>query len=399
MFLFVLTLVSCASSQSRVTTEQRIRDVENGLIGFTSPEDMLRPDSAAAEDLETLTERMAHYEVPGVGLAVIEGHQIDWAKSYGVLRVGGEDDATTETLFEAASTTKLLVAAIALRLVEKGRLNLDEDVGLRLQSWKIPESDYTREEKVTLRRLLTHQAGLNRPDGGFDWEGSPTVVQTLNGEAPAKNPPAAIEFLPGSRWQYSNFGYLVLQLLLEDVTGKPFAQIAQEVVFDPVGMKNSTFADPSTKDPAANRIAPHDAQGVAHSPNMHPNAVANGGLLTTPTDLALFAIELMKAYRGESNTILSQATVRNMFRRELDLDPGLLGVPLGEGLGVLLYGTGQNFRFLHPGDNMPGASCWLVGVPDSGKGAVIMTNGAKGNLLAMEIGAAISVLYSWPPSQ
>jgi hypothetical protein len=133
-------------------------------------------------------------------------------------------------------------------------------------------------------------------------------------------------------------------------------------------------------------------------PDMHPTAVANGGLMTTPTDLALFTHELILAYRGESDRIVSTAMVRKMFHRELDLDPAVLGIPLGEGLGVLLYGKGEGFSFLHPGDNMPGASSWLMGFPDAANGIVIMTNGAMGNLLAMELVAAIINEYSWPPA-
>ena len=91
--------------------------------------------------------------------------------------------------------------------------------------------------------------------------------------------------------------------------------------------------------------------------------------------------------------------VSKMFRRELDLDPAILGVPLGEGLGVLLFGKGENFSFLHPGDNLPGASSWLMGFPDSANGIVVMTNGAMGNLLAMEIVAAIINEYRWPAVQ
>ena len=79
--------------------------------------------------------------------------------------------------------------------------------------------------------------------------------------------------------------------------------------------------------------------------------------------------------------------------------PNILGMPLAGGLGVLLHGKGQCLSFLHPGDNWPGASCWLVGFPELGKGAVIMTNGAKGNLLTMGIISAITNEYGWPADQ
>lgn len=378
--------------------EQRIQRIERGLVEFTAPMDMLRPNVTEGTALSTLAERMAHYKVPGVSIAVISEREIQWAKGYGKLGADGDTPVTKESLFEAASTSKLIVAAITLRFVGNGVLDLDEDVNKKLKSWKIPENSFTAKRKVTLRMLLTHRAGLNRPDGGFSWEegSTPTLLQTLNGVAPAENPPAVVEGIPGDKWQYSNFGYLIIQQLLEDVLGEPFAQTARRAVFLPLGMRSSTFAVPLNTKQKKIEAVPHDAEGIAREPEMHPTAVANGGLMTTPSDLALFTNELILAYRGESNRILSRKMVRTMLHRELDLDPALLGVPLGEGLGVLLFGKGQNFAFLHPGDNMPGASSWLMGFPDSGNGIIVMTNGIRGNLLAMEIVAAIINEYDWP---
>jgi len=142
---------------------------------------------------------MAHYLIPGVSVAVINDNDVDWVRSYGVVRAGDGAAVTADTLFQAASTTKLIVAAIALRFVEQGVLDLDEDVNRRLKSWTIPENEFSRERKVTLRLLMTHQAGLNRPDGGFKWEDAPTLVQLLAGEPPSETAPAVIEYLPGSR--------------------------------------------------------------------------------------------------------------------------------------------------------------------------------------------------------
>jgi len=127
---------------------------------------------------------------------------------------------------------------------------------------------------------------------------------------------------------------------------------------------------------------------------MPPTAVAHGGLMTTPSDLAIFTIELMRAYQGLSNRLLSKKTARQMFRKELDLDPRMFGVPISEGLGVMLYGEDENLVFAHPGSNYPGMNCWLIGYPETGRGAIVMTNGEKGEILAMEIISAINREYS-----
>lgn len=167
---FFLTIVSCSSQKAKLQIEQKIQKIENGLVEFTTVLDMFQPDSSKAQNIKTLSERMAHYKVPGISIAVINDNKIEWAKGYGVIKAGSGAAVTTETFFEAASSTKLLTSVITLHFVEQKRLDLDEDVNKYLKSWKIPENDFTREKKVTLRLLLTHQAGINKPDGGFSWE-------------------------------------------------------------------------------------------------------------------------------------------------------------------------------------------------------------------------------------
>jgi len=390
-----LTIISCSQQKTEQLIDQKIHNIENGLVEFTSPTSLFQADSVDPGDLKTLAERMEHYNVPGVSIAVINDFALEWAKPYGILKAGSDAPATTGSYFQAASTSKLVTAAIILHYVEKGILNLDEDVNNYLKSWHMPENDFTEQQKVTLRLLLTHQAGL--PATNFPQQenaGDPTLIKVLKGELPAMNKPAIVEFMPGTKWQYSNLGFVVIQQILEDVISKPFSQIAQETVFEPLGMKNSTFLYPLKQELRAKEAMPHDADGIACEPAMPPTAVAHGGLMTTPSDLAIFTIELMRAYQGLSNRLLSKKTARQMFRKELDLDPRMFGVPISEGLGVMLYGEDENLVFAHPGSNYPGMNCWLIGYPETGRGAIVMTNGEKGEILAMEIISAINREYS-----
>ena len=107
-----------------------------------------------------LSERMEFYGVPGVSIAVINGGQIAWAKGYGVAEMGTSSPVTPQTMFQAGSVSKPVAAAGALFLVQEGQLSLDENINNKLKSWKLPENELTREQKVTLRRLLSHTAGL-----------------------------------------------------------------------------------------------------------------------------------------------------------------------------------------------------------------------------------------------
>jgi CubicO group peptidase (beta-lactamase class C family) len=397
LILFVMpsSLRAQAPNGGTLRPEERARRIENGLVEFVQG----ASDSVAQGPAKraTLSDRMAFYRIPGASIAVIDDFRLEWAKGYGVLQAGGAAQVTPASLFEAASTTKALVAATVLHLVERGRLDLDADVNRYLKSWKIADNDLTRDHKVTLRLLLTHRAGLPATSMGCeDGPPPPTLVQVLNGESPARNRPAVVGTVPGERWEYSNIGYAVIQRILEDVAGRPIARIMDETTFEPLGMKSSTMAYPLEPKLRAREALPHDEEGATRDPALHPAAVAQGGLITTPSDLARFAIELMLASQGRSGRLLSQATVRRMFEPQVELDPDLLGMPLSDGLGVLLHGQGRDLSFLHPGDNWPGSSCWLVGFPELGRGAVIMTNGAKGNLLAMEIIKAVAKEYDWP---
>ena len=135
----------------------------------------------------TLVERMSHYNIPGVSIAVINNGEIEWARGYGVRENGGNVPVTTTTLFQAGSISKPVAAMAALFLVQQGKLALDEHVNTKLVSWKLPENEYTTGQKVSLRGLLSHTAGLTVH--GFPGytanEEIPTLLQILDGIEPA----------------------------------------------------------------------------------------------------------------------------------------------------------------------------------------------------------------------
>lgn len=391
--LTLLALGSCSPGTTASDTAEYFGRIENNLLEFQSPSAMLHPDSLQIANPKTLAERMAFYHTPGVSLAAIEPGGAEFAKAYGTADVETGAPVTTETIFQAASTSKLVTAVLALQFVERGDIDLDTDVNDYLKSWRVKDNEYTATRKVTLRGLLTHMAGMPSTNFGQQ-EGAryPTLLDVLNGEPPALNAAAVPVLEPGTEWQYSNIGYDVIQVLLEDVSGKPFDQIARELVFSPLGMNSSSFAYPLDEQMQSREARPHDAEGVARKPLLHRTALAHGNLTTTPGDLAKFMKELLLSYRGESELILRSEMTRKLMARELDLDPGMFGMPISEGLGVLLVGSGDDLAFAHPGSNLPGLNCWLIGWPEKQRGIVVMTNGASGEMLAMETISAFQAL-------
>jgi CubicO group peptidase (beta-lactamase class C family) len=385
LLLIVVMIAIAACRQPTLIEISRIQHVKNGLLPAVSVRGVTAPPPM------TLTDRMAYYHVPGVSIAVVNNGVLEWARGYGVAAARETRSVTTDTLFQAASISKPLTAVAALALVQDGRLSLDEDVNLKLKSWRVPDNAFTSGQKVTLRALLAHNAGFNVEDVGSYALGEPlpTLVQALDGVPPAHSPPIRVEAEPGKKFRYSGGGYSVIQQLLIDVTGKPFPDLMQELVLGRLGMTSSTFRQPLPAEREAAAAIGHDVNGEPLPGRWHifPQAAA-AGLWTTPSDLARFAIEMQRSFKGESHAVLSMAMTKEMMTPRL----------AGYGFGWWVGGTGTRASFSHPGQN-EGFLCMLFAYLDTGQGAVVMTNGDGGNALFNEILRAISHEYSWPDYQ
>ena len=398
-----VALTACARTMEENVSDPRIAAVENSLVEVASPSALFEAKttivdtSAASSEVFTLAERMEHHKVPGVGIAVIDDGEVAWARGYGILSVGGDATVTTGSLFEAASTSKFATAVLLLHYVEQGIFGLDTDVNEYLTSWKVPDTEFTLEQKVTLRLLLTHRAGLPTTDcEDTTQEEAPSIPEMLTGRPVAGNEPATPVRPLEDEWVYSNLGCIMIQLILEDTLGRPFPELMREVVLEPVGMTSSTVEYPLPPELADREAMPHDGDGVAHEPLMNYTAFGHAGLMTTPTDLALLFADVMRSYRGESGGVLSPEMTRAFLTPYFEIEPSPFGLPISEGLGVFLRGEGDAFMFFHPGGNTPGANSFPFALPEVGKGAVIMTNGLNGQVLFMEIMAAIMEEYDWP---
>jgi len=289
------------------SVDERIARVENGLVC------MAANGQPQWGNTSTLAERMGHYQAPGVSIAAIDAYIIDWVKGYGVRAAGEGGAVTAHTLFHAGSVAKSLSAAATLTLVEQGLLNLDEDVNHGLISWRVPENEYTRIEKVTLRRLLSHSAGLedgltNRgPDDpmpayitfGDEVPGA-TLQQLLEGMPEDDIEPTRVVQVPGTSYRYANADYAILEVLVEDQLGQPFEDFVQAVVLDRLGLAFSSYHQPLPQNLRALCASEHTLDGkpmAGGRVNFPFHAAAS--LWTTPGDLAAFMIDLMKAYQGK----------------------------------------------------------------------------------------------------
>jgi CubicO group peptidase (beta-lactamase class C family) len=335
-----------------------------------------------------LSELMERFGVPGASLAVIKDSQIHWTKGYGLADVTTKAPVTAETTFQAASISKPVTAFAVMRLVEAGKLSLDDDVNRYLKSWKVPDNEFTRARPVTLRALLSHTSGTG---DGFGFPGyppsaeRPTLVQILNGEKPSNVGRVFWERPPFSAYKYSGGGTVIVQLLLTDVVGKPFHEIMRELVLDPIGMANSTYEQPLPAARDANAARAHNGRGREMDVKWHvyPEQ-APAGLWTTPTDLAKLAIELQKALRGESK-VLSRVAAQEMV------------TPVGTGpyaVGFSIERRNEGWYFGHGGSNW-GFQCSLLAHRLKGYGYVLMTNSDSGGRLIGEVENRVAAAYNW----
>src|ERR1700732_3845601 len=335
---FSLVVFTAAQSKPRAHPKDsdlvtRIQRVENGIPPI--------PLSGTEPRLQLNLEKLMQlYKVPGLSVAVMDNFKVAWAKGYGVTEAGGKDPVTVPTLFQAGSISKPVAATGTLSLVEHGKLSLDENVNQKLKSWQVPDNEFTKDQKVTLRRILSHSAGLT-VHGFPGYEvGSPipTLVQIFNGEPPANTMPIRVDFVPGTKFRYSGGGVTIEQQLVSDVTGVPFPQFMRETVFDRIGMADSTYEQPLSAPRAAAAATASHADGMPVPGNWHiyPEMAA-AGLWNTATDLAKFGIEIALSKQGKANHVLSEATAREMLKPQIDQD----------GLGFFLcqYKNAEEFGY------------------------------------------------------
>jgi CubicO group peptidase (beta-lactamase class C family) len=336
---------------------------------------------------QTLTARMAEFKVPAVSIAFIEDGKVKWTRTYGVAEAGGTRAVTPETMFQAASMSKALAAAAALRLVEQGRLDLDEDINKKITAWKVPESPFTAEKKVTLRALLSHTAGLTVSGfpGYVAGKPVPATVQILNGEPPA-NTPAVRSFEAPGTYAYSGGGYTVAQLAIVEAGGRTYGPLLDDLVLRPAGMRHSTFAQPLTPKLLGRAISAHNAKGevVPGGSNTYPEYAA-AGLWTTPSDYGRFLIALQNAHDERRGALLKPASAKAM----------MTPVDANYGLGLSLGRWGGRPFIQHSGGNA-GIACNAFAFLDgSRQGVVIMTNGDGGGRLLNEVFLAMVKAYGW----
>lgn len=380
--LFLLLSFFIFSCEKVETQSDPIQDeilaIENGLL----PPFVEKGDSSLKMNIY---DRMEHYNVPGVSIAVVKDGKLLWAKGYGIANTETGDSVTIETIFQAGSISKPIAALGALKLVQEGKMELDEDINAYLTGWKVPENKFTETEKVTLKRLLTHTAGMTVHGfpGYSQTDTFPTVTSVLEGKG--NTAAIVVNTLPGSIWRYSGGGYTVMEKAVEDVSGQALEVYLAENILATIGMTHSTYGQPLPETHQSNFSAAYDGDGKLYEGLYHnyPEQAA-AGLWTTPSDLAKYYLEIQAIRAGKTDGVLSKEILDQMLTKHQG-NWGL-GPALREIDGQLLFGHGgKNAGFTND----------MMGFADKGDAIIIMTSADNGGNLIGEILRGISVFYEF----
>jgi CubicO group peptidase (beta-lactamase class C family) len=336
--------------------------------------------------LYTLSERMKHYNVAGLSVAVIDNYQVVWAKGYGYADKKEGRKVTTSTMFEPGSISKSLNAVGILRLAQEGKLDLYQDINQYLVNWKFPYDTLSHGKKITTAQLLSHTAGLTvHGFPGYKRDSAiAAVTDILDGRAPSNTEAVRSYAEPGKEYRYSGGGTLITQQMLIDLTKQRYEQYIYEHVLRPLGMTNSSYNQPPTVSQRKNLATGYKSNGneVPGKYFVYPEKAA-AGLWTTPTDICKYILEMQQAYQGKSSKVLNQEMVK------LHITPYKNNVAMGT---FIQNRNGENY-FDHTASN-EGFSGLFIGGLTNGKGAAIFVN-SDDAAVAFELVHSIALVYNW----
>jgi len=290
------------------------------------------------------------------------------------------DSIDRNTVFSTASLSKWITAHAVMKLVEQGKLDLDRPVENYLTRWHLPASSFSSRD-VTARRLLSHTAGLTDGLGFGDYrldEPLPTLEEALTApraSAGRTSAPIIVGIEPGTRFQYSGGGYLLLELLVEEISGEQFETFVNREVLQPLGMVRSGYADLSA---TTNSAKSYDADGRP-APIYRYASNAATGFTTSAGDMVRLVLTHLRTVEGSP---LAKKTLESMRTAE--------AISLGAdiwGLGTVLYAPTKHGStiFGHDGANEPAISATVRINPNTEDAIIVLATGSRA--LASQLGA------------
>lgn len=312
---------------------------------------------------------MERFEVPGISIAMIENGELTWYDAYGFADLEKRTRMTPETVCRVESISKSVTARGVMKLVGRGEIELDDPVLHHLKSWEFPETDIG-DERVTIRHLLSHSSGL--PLGTLGLEYAPRIEKPSLRESLSRE----VRFVrePGASFNYSNVGFHLLELLIEDVTGRNFSEFMQEEILNPLKMEDSSFEwSEDLITPVPNG---HNLQGESVPVYVYSEMGA-GGLFASAEDIARFVASGMVNEFYSSENILSEQSIRELYTPVTDVAGIYALVSEHYGLGHFIETLPNGQMAVFSGGQGNGWMTHFHLVPETGDGIVILTNSSR----------------------
>ncbi|MBS1852175.1 MAG: beta-lactamase family protein [Acidobacteria bacterium] len=354
-------------------TRTAVRSLVVLLFASVFANAQLAPEAVQAID-KSVTQFMSARNVPGVSVAIVKDRKLVWANGYGLADLENFVPVTTETVFRLASVSKPITATAILQLFERSKINLDVPVQKYCPAF--PEKQWP----VTTRQVLAHYGGIRHYDGNEMDSTRRYESMTESLQIFAKDPLLA---RPGTKYNYSTYGYTLLGCVLEGASGESYMEFVQRNILTPAGMARTEVDD-------QRKIIRNRAQGYEKDKNgeLHNAGLADtsykipgGGLVATASDLARFELAL------ESDTLLKPATREMMWTPYRDLNGTASDYGLGWGIGQL-----QGFRTVGHSGGQQRVSTAILLAPERNAAVVVLTNleGANAMDLAKELLAQVA---------
>ena len=356
LLLLLVTISSCQTTNKALTKKRNYSFLTDSL---------------------NIDKQLEKYKLAGFSVVVFENYEIVYSNQFGVKSINSKEKINENTAFSTASISKPITALLCFMLEEKGLIDLDRPIDLYLKRWHLPKSKFTENNSPTWKQFLNHTAGTNQHGFSDYYEGDtiPTLKQSLLGQIPRYDKEIEFLFTPGTNWQYSGGGYTLVQMALEDTLKKSIAELAQEYIFSPLGLENTTMKQPNENGFLTNVALVHDENkkviktGLPITPQVAPS-----GLWSTPTDLAKLFIEIQNALRNKNNKVISRSVAKKVT--EVTALKNAVGGWSYLGQRSFAY---NNYDWVRCGGSNTGVGGDIFTTVTDGNGFIYFANGEKPN--------------------
>jgi D-alanyl-D-alanine carboxypeptidase len=377
--------------------------ISPALAGQTRPDPASDPDVQGAIRLFSawMEGQIAYRGLPGVAVGVVADQDLVWSTGYGYADVAAKRPMTAETKFRMASHSKLFTATAIMQLREEGKLRLDDPVVTYLPWFRIKPAA-PDDPPITIEQLLTHRSGMPR-EAGDHWT---TYNFPTEEQLKALMPDREAAYSPEVRWKYSNLAYSVAGMVVEAVSGEPWADYVTRHIYQPLGMTSS-----SVDRDVPGLAVPYGRRMPDGSREVLPFVDARGmgsatGITSTVADMAKFVSAQFRTGPRGGNRILGTASLREMHRVRMMENTWTRG----QGIGFSVSRVNDRLYIGH-GGGYPGNTTQTVIQLDDKVGVIVLTNtndsdpGGIAQQLMKTVGQAVAkatavkpVVVAWDPA-